>query len=174
MLSQVPSYLTSWWSAARAWRRAKRPGWPLERPALHELAQLNDAALPAFVRESAAALKYLRLLGELDWAHFPEAPHRMGPKPARHAPFVAAYLIKLDKGLPSMPKLQEYLCEQPALVWVLGFDLVASPHYSWGFDIEQSLPTHRHWSRLLRVFVKRKARHATAEKRVTRMNRKKK
>lgn len=151
MLSQLPSYLTSWWSAARAWRRAKRPGWPLERPALHELAQLNDAALPAFVRESAAALKYLRLLGELDWAHFPEAPHHMGPKPARHAPFVAAYLIKLDKGLPSMPKLQEYLCEQPALVWVLGFDLVASPHYSWGFDIEQSLPTHRHWSRLLRT-----------------------
>jgi hypothetical protein len=132
-------------------RRQISAGWPLVRPALHELARLADAALPAFVRESAAALKYLRLLGELDWAHFPELPHRMGPCPAPQAPFVAAYLIKLDKGLPSMPKLQEYLCEQPALVWVLGFQLVASPHYSWGFDVAASLPTHRHWSRLLRT-----------------------
>ena len=36
------------------------------------------------------------------------------------------------------------------LTWVLGFPLQASSAYSWGFDVDASLPTHRHMSRILR------------------------
>jgi hypothetical protein len=40
--------------------------------------------------------------------------------------------------------------QHPALVWVLGFPLVKSSAFSWGFEVEVSLPTHRHLSRMLR------------------------
>ena len=156
MLPQLRHRLTSWF--ATQVMRPPAVSWPLVRPSLNELAQYSPAMLPSFVQESAAAMKYLPLLGDLDWANFPESPHRMGPQAEAHAPFVAAYLIKLDKGLPSMPKLQEYLREQPALVWVLGFRLQPDPHTSWGFDVAASLPSHRHWSRLLRTLPHEQAR----------------
>ncbi len=50
-----------------------------------------------------------------------------------------------------MSKLREYLCEHPALVWLLGFPLVASDAYAWGFDVEASLPDVRHFNRVLRT-----------------------
>jgi hypothetical protein len=126
---------------------------PLERADLGTLAQQDERKLPQFVRESAAAMKYLRLFGELDWANFPEkdpsGPKR-GKAPAPRAPFVAAFLIKLEKGLKSMPKLREHLVENPPLVWILGFKLVPSDAYSWGFDADASLSQARHFSRVMR------------------------
>ena len=150
-----------WFGRLASWRPAQTTilvptspsGVPLIRPHLTELAQWKASDLPRFVRESAAARHYLRLLGDLDWAHFPERPTDRawpGPTPAPQAPFVAALLVKLDKGLPSMAKLRQALVEQPALTWVLGFALQPSPHVSYGFDVDQSLPTHRHMNRLLR------------------------
>jgi hypothetical protein len=123
------------------------------RPSLSQLAQRDQSEWPLFVRESAAACTYIDLLGGLDWAHFPErglGEKRRGPHPKADAPVVAAFLVKLDKGFESMKDLHDYLVEQPALVWVLGFALVPSDHYCYGFDVRQSLPTHRHLSRLLR------------------------
>jgi len=86
---------------------------------LAALAQADPATLPAFVQESAAAQTYLTLLGPLDWGNFPERPtDRLwpGPDPQPRAAIVAAYLLKLDKGLKSMKKLRDALVEQPALV----------------------------------------------------------
>jgi len=126
------------------------------RLSLSELAQLDETLLPPFVRESAVALKYLRLLGPLDWSRFPERPDQrfwLDCPPLPYAPFVAAYLVKLDQHLPYMADLREYLVEHPALVWVLGFPLVPSSEFSWGFDVDASLPTHRHLSRLLRQLL---------------------
>lgn len=144
--------LTHGGQSGLSWPPATRP--PLARCPLSELARQDEAQLPAFVRESAVALKYLRLLGPLDWAHFPERPdQRFHPEdpPLPYAPFVAAYLVKLDQRLPYVADLRRYLVEHPTLVWVLGFPLVASAAWSWGFDVEASLPTHRHLSRLLRT-----------------------
>ena len=138
------------------------PPVPLERPSLSQLAR-PGAGLPPFVAECAVARKYLHLLGPLDWDHFPERdPYRPfglslrtkpwpGPKPAPRAPFVAAYLVKLDQGKRYMTKLREYLVEHPALVWILGFKLVPSSDFPWGFDVEASLPSSRHFSRILRT-----------------------
>ena len=151
MLPHLTNRLRSW----KAHFAAKHPQLALdaERPTLWQLAQLPKEALPKVVQESAAAMKYLQLLGKLDWQHFPErTPERAwpGPKPAPHAPFCAALLVKVDKGLKSMSALRDELVQQPILTWLLGFPLKPSTAYACGFDVAASLPTHRHWSRLLR------------------------
>ena len=79
-----------WWRTARAPAEAE-PIIPLVRPDLHRLWQQERSQLPPFVQESPAALKYLDLLGPLDWPHFPERQEKgrawPGPKPA-------SYLVK--------------------------------------------------------------------------------
>jgi hypothetical protein len=126
---------------------------PLERPSLSQLAR-PGADLPRFVAESRLARKYLDLLGALDWDRFPPRdPHRAwpGPEPAPREPFVAAYLVKLDQNIRYMTRLREFLVDHPALVWILGFPLVPSDDYAWGFDADASLPSARQFSRVLRT-----------------------
>lgn len=140
-----------------AWLPALLMGWGrrlVHRPTLSELARLPETRLPRFVRESEVALKYLKLLGMLDWIHFPDRPdQRFSPNepPLPYAPFVAAYLVKIDRHIAYVADLWQYLIENPALVWVLGFPLKASQRFPWHFDVRASLPTHRHLSRLLRT-----------------------
>jgi len=120
---------------------------PLERPSLSQLALWDEAKLPPFVRHCAVARKYLRLLGPLDWEHFPERdPHRPwpGPQPQPRAAYVAAFLVKLEEGKRYMSDLREFLVEHPALVWVLGFPLVPSDQFACGFDVKASLSCARH------------------------------
>jgi len=122
-------------------------------PSLSALAHLPENRLPCFVRASPVAMHYLHLLGGLDWDHFPDRPdQRFSPNdpPLSYIPVVAAYLVKLEQHLPYVADLREYLVTQPALVWVLGFPPVPATQYAWGFDVDASLPTHRHLSRLLR------------------------
>jgi hypothetical protein len=126
---------------------------PPERPSLSQLAR-PGTRLPRLVADCPVARKYLDLLGPLDWDHFPERdPHRPwpGPKPAPRAPFVAAFLVKLDQDKRYTTHLRQYLVEHPALVWILGFELTPSPHFPWGFDVDASLPSARQFSRVLRT-----------------------
>ena len=121
------------------------------RPSLDQLTH-SPAKLPRFVQESAVAMRYLHLLGPLDWTRFPErdlnTPWTISPVP--FAPFVAACLVKLNEQHVYMPQLRDYLVEHPALVWVLGFPLVPSRRHPWSFDVQASLPTARHFTRMLR------------------------
>jgi len=126
----------------------------LERPCLSRLAQLNETDLPPFVRHCEVARRYLRLLGPLDWERFPERdPLRPwpGPQPQPRAPYVAAFLVKLEEQKRYMSDLRQFLVEHPALVWVLGFPLVPSDQFPWGFDVEASLSCARHFGRVLRT-----------------------
>ncbi len=66
-------------------------------------------------------------------------------------PFAAGCLVKLDQRLASMGALRQYLVDHPALVWLLGFPLISSSRYAWGFDADASLPTQRHLTRMLRT-----------------------
>lgn len=125
---------------------------PLQRASLAQLAR-SDASLPALVAACPVAMRYLHLLGPLDWDHFPERdPHRPWPgtKPAPRAPYVAAYLVKLDQEKRTMAGLRRYLLEHPALVWVLGFPLTSSETSPWGFDVERSVPSRKQLGRVLR------------------------
>ena len=126
---------------------------PLHHPNLQQLAQLPPDQLPVFVRNCPVAMKYLALLGALDWAHFPERPGGRawpGPTPAPRAPFAAAYLVKLAEEKRHFGQLRTFLLEHPALVWVLGFPLTPSPAAPWGFDVAASVPSRKHLGRVLR------------------------
>ena len=132
--------------------QAAPPIVPHTRPSLDQLAQA-DAVLPEFVAADPVARRYLELLGPLDWVHFPERPTNQpwpGPTPAPRAPYVAAYLVKLDEGLRSMGHLRRYLSEHPALVWILGFPLTPDPTAPHGFAVAPSLPSCRQLGRVLR------------------------
>ena len=125
---------------------------PLQRPTLAQLAQ-QKTRLPQFVRECRTAMRYLTLLGIPDWDNFPERdPQRVwpGPKPHPRMAYVGAFLVKINQNLRYMSDLRAYLVDHPALVWILGFNLKPSVAYSWGFDVDASLPTARHFGRVLR------------------------
>ena len=111
----------------------------------------HRAALPAFVRTCPITQHYLQLLGPLAWAELPprQAHPNGNPAPLAYGPFAAACLIKLDQQLPSMGALRQCLVDHPALVWLCGFPLIPARN-SYGFDVEASLPMHRHLTRLLR------------------------
>jgi hypothetical protein len=98
-------------------------------------------------------MRYLRLLGSLDWGRFPERDLETdwGTPTVPYASFAAACLVKLDQQLVYMSHLRQYLADHPALVWILGFPLVPSHDYAWGFDVDASLPTARHFTRMLRT-----------------------
>lgn len=129
-----------------------RPRVALERPSVEVLAAA-DYPLPTFVSACPVAMQYLRWLGELKWRDFPERSTERrwpGPRPAPHAPFAAAYLIKIDRRLTYMSDLRGFLVEHPALVWVLGFPLVADRTNPYGFDVEASVPGRKQFGRVLR------------------------
>jgi hypothetical protein len=119
---------------------------------LDELAGWPQAALPAFVRQCPVAMRVLGRLGQLAWRTFPEPRlrHWDSRQPEARAHFVAAFLVKGLEKQRSMPDLRRYLVEHPALIWLLGFRLHPDPSTPWGFDPAHSLPTHRHFSRVLR------------------------
>jgi hypothetical protein len=123
----------------------------LDRPDLHQLAQ-DPSALPRFVQQCPVAMRHLHLLGPLHWGNFPERDLQTnwGAPVTPYTPFVAAYLVKLEQKMLYLSHLRQYLVEHPALTWILGFPLVPSSSYSWGFDVDASLPSQRHLARMLR------------------------
>jgi hypothetical protein len=134
---------------------------PLERPNLAQLAAMDEASLPLLVRQSPTAMRYLGLLGDLDWTHFPERPENRawpGPTPAPRAPYLAAYLVKIEEGKTYMSGLRTFLVEQPALVWLLGFPLVPDDQAPCGFDVEASVPSRKQLGRVLRTLPDGQAR----------------
>lgn len=113
---------------------------------------LHPDSLPDFVRSSQPAMRFLDLLGPLFWSQLPERNliRNWGQTTIPNTAFLAACLIKLEDGRDSMGDLLLYLEEHPALIWLLGFPLVPSSQYSFGFDPRASLPTERHMARMLR------------------------
>jgi hypothetical protein len=123
--------------------------WQRERPDLRTLAA-GPARLPALVRHSPLALRYLELLGPLAWDRFPERNLDWRPWPVPYRALVGACLIKLDQQIGSIGRLRQFLLDNPALVWLLGFPLHRTPGRTPGFVTADSLPTARHLTRLLR------------------------
>ncbi len=97
-------------------------------------------------------MRYWHFLSPLAWHRFPERDlsRNWGQPCVPMAPFAAACLIKLDLGFSYMSQLRDYLVDHPALIWALGFPVVPSSDYPCGIDVQASLPTSRHFTRLLR------------------------
>jgi len=108
--------------------------------------------LPRFVRYCSVSMSYYHFFRPLNWDSFPQLipTEKQFQTTTPHASFILACLIKLDKQMPYMSHLRQYLLDHPGLVWLLGFRLVASSKVPWGFDADASLPTARHFTRLLR------------------------
>ncbi len=123
--------------------------WQRERPDLHTL-HTHPRTLPSLVRNSPLALRYLDLLGPLAWQRFPERNLNWQPWPVPYRALLGACLIKLDQQISSMSRLHQFLLDQPALIWMLGFPLHLTPGRAPGFAAEDSLPTTRHLTRMLR------------------------
>lgn len=117
---------------------------------IDELKKLPREALPKFVQSCPVSMNYLDMLGEIRWKEFPHSRGSRGPLPMNRAAFVAAFIIKIDQGHTYMSKLRDYLCQHPALVWMLGFPLVLSDKADHGFDIEKTLVCQRQFSRVLK------------------------
>jgi hypothetical protein len=125
---------------------------PLSRPSLAQLAE-EPEQLPRWVRDTPLAMRYLRFLEPLDWTRIPSRALAHDPpiEPLPYEPFLAACLVKVDQQIRSMARLRQCLVENPALTWVMGFPLVPSSAFPWGFDVEASLPSQRHFARMLRT-----------------------
>ena len=117
----------------------------------------DPSELPTWVQESPIALRYQELLGSLAWNSLPRRnPDWPAPGPiVPYSAFLAACLVKLDQHQVSMGQLRRFLVEHPALIWLFGFPLASSRHAPWGFDADASLPTQRHFTRLLRTIPNR-------------------
>lgn len=108
--------------------------------------------LPEFAHTSSLVVKYKALWQGIAWERFPERDASLswpGVRPDPRLPYVLAFLVKLDQGLPSLGHLRNFLVAQPALVWLLGFPLQPATDLPWGFDAERSLPSSRHFSNVL-------------------------
>ncbi len=112
----------------------------------------HPESLPRFVTDCPTALRCLSLLGPLHWCDFPERnlQRNWGQPTIPFSTLVAAHLLKLNEGLASLHKLREYLEEHPAFIRLLGFPLVPAPQTALGFNAPASLPTQRHFTRMLR------------------------
>ncbi len=148
---------TSLWCAhgvlqgCRLFHRGSRQG-DTPHPSL-SCAAADPSLLPRWVRRDPVAVRYLRFLGPLTWDAVPPrlpAPHPL-IAPLPYASFIAACLVKIDQQISSMARLRTYLVEHPALTWMLGFPLLRSAALPWGWDMEASLPTARHFTRMLRT-----------------------
>ena len=104
-----------------------------------------------FVRQCQVTQALMPLLQFVDWEQLPTTVtnKRTGWRTIPLAAYVGAFLVKLERQIPTFGQLHRFLREHPALIWALGFPLVPDPLASHGFSIETSLPTQRHFSRKL-------------------------
>jgi len=144
------------WDAAQHWIQdigCAHQAWGLLcDPQLPDLLR-HPNRLPFCVRNAPVACRYLALLAPLDWQHFPERDLTTDwcIPTIPYAPFVAAYLIKLDQQLMYMPGLRRYLVEHPVLTTILGFPPPVTHGMLTSDALDGCLPTHRHFARILRT-----------------------
>ena len=138
----LPLRLRGYWRQRLLWRwqtsYLPRLTWP-------------DKQLPRFVYQCPATMSFISWLRLLDWEKLPLPTQRnwFGRTPVPLAAYIGAYLVKLDQGLHSTGKLRHFLVTHPALVWALGFPLLADPEAPHGFSANDCLPSRRHFNTVL-------------------------
>lgn len=118
---------------------------------LHTLWQFQQH-VPAWIKNSPTIMRVWELLAPLDWAHVPERnlQRHWGQFTIPFATLAATELLRLNEPLPSAERLHRFLLEHPGFIWLFGFPLVPTPETNLGFNPRASLPTPRHFTRLLR------------------------
>lgn len=108
---------------------------------------------PWWFGEDGVAQRYEEMWGLLEWGAVEEKEEgevqrgRLGhPETA----YIKALLVMQAEKQEYVTELRRYLCEHPALVWVVGFRLKADKHSRYGFDVDQTVPSAGHLRRKLR------------------------
>ena len=143
--SPIVTQLPLWPFSPEGQKTSEKP------PDLHTAGQLPQY-LPKCVTDSPTIMRLLELLAPLDWARFPERnlQRNWGQVAIPYAALAAAELIRLEEHLPSAQRLHQYLVEHPGFIWLLGLPVIPAPETDLGFSPLASLPTYRHFTRLLR------------------------
>lgn len=139
----IPLDVSQWWPS---WL-ANQPHLPSYLPRL----VLADQYQPRYVQRCEVTQQLLPLLRQLDWE---ELPTRLswgsrGECTIPLASYIGAYVVKFEHKLSTFAALRRFLREHPALIWALGFPLVAKRGAIGGFDADASLPSHRHFTKKL-------------------------
>ena len=110
-----------------------------------------DNQIPRFVHQCPVTQPLMTQLRLLDWEQLPRPTRQQwfGRQSIPLAAYIGAYFVKLIHQIPTMGHLHRFLATHPALVWALGFPLVADPTVSHGFAAGASLPTRRQLNRVL-------------------------
>lgn len=110
-----------------------------------------DARIPRFVRQCGVTWPIIQQLRLLDWERLPRPTHKQhfGRQPISLSTYIATYLVKLNHEIDTMGKLRRFLVAHPALVWALGYPLVADLAVAHGFSAAASLPSRRQLNRVL-------------------------
>jgi hypothetical protein len=110
-----------------------------------------DAQTPRFVRQCGVTWPIVQQLRLLDWECLPRPAHKQhfGQQPVPLSAYIATYLVKLILEIGTMGKLRRFLVAHPALVWALGYPLVADLNVAHGFLADASLPSRRQLNRVL-------------------------
>lgn len=139
----IPAGLTQWWES---WS-SHYPNLPSHLPRL----TLADRFQPKYVRRCVVTQQLLPLLRQLDWEQLPATLswRSSGEYTVPLAAYAGAYLVKLERNLPTFGALRRFLREHPALIWALGFPLVTKRGELGDFDPDASLPSHRHFTKKL-------------------------
>lgn len=107
---------------------------------------------PAHFAHDPVAQRYEELFRWLDWSVVGEKDDSL-PQPGRlphlAAAYLKAYLVMVNQKPEYHTDLYNYLRDHPALVWLIGFRLVANAGSPYGFDVASSVPTARHLRRKL-------------------------
>ena len=106
---------------------------------------------PRFVQQCDTTQTIITQLRLLDWEKLPPPTRKQyfGRQTTPQSAYIATYLVKLLYDIRSMGKLRHFLVTHPALVWALGFPLVADPQAAHGFSADASLPSRRQLNRVL-------------------------
>lgn len=130
------------------WRRTP-PRLPTHLPRL----VLHPRFQPRYVRNCQVTQQLLPLLQLLDWDQLPTTLtwRCSGERTVPLAAYIGAYLVKLERQLPTFGVLRRFLREHPALIWALGFPLVPRRGAVGGFDPDASLPSQNHFTKKLRL-----------------------
>lgn len=116
--------------------------------------QVVRVKAPEWFGQDGVAQRYEALFDMLDWSVVPEKDEQV-VQPGRLAhpasAYIKALLVMQAEKQEYVTEVYRYLCEHPALVWVVGFRVKADGSSAYGFNVEETVPSAGHLRRILRT-----------------------
>ena len=123
---------------------------------LHQTVQLQNRQTmtfhaPEWFTHDPVANHYQALFHLLDWSELdnPPEPSPKGRLPHPESAYIKAFLVMVEEKFCYITQLHRFLCDHPALIWLIGFRLVPSHISPYGFDVKKTVPCDRHLRRKL-------------------------